>query len=431
VIAGAASDQDATTKLLRHSATELNVLVEAGTSVNTDIDFQSVTSFKLDNLIEKENLNRIDWLKIDAEGLEMQVLLGCERILNELRPNILYENNIDTPDQNVKAANYLISKGYELFYYQPYLKKVIPIQLNYEFIGKLNLVALPRKIDKVQKTSFSFLENDKSENIIKQKINNLYRIIMVVSGGLEEFISNTIASMESCKIDLSNVVIFAPRNVKNSFNKLQLFSSVGSILALEDITNQDSLNKNDDYYNYGSSEFGEFTIYKWKAIKCLLEEGFQNIIYTDVDIAWRRNPIDLLETIHKTYDVTLQTEGSSYFPPHFCTGFMSFANTKFSHELLASLIESHTNIIQTNPTYHDQLVFNNVIQSNPYIAKSIFPLSEILFANGLLAKLMSTSDELLEEIQSGQPNPMIFHANWTVGLESKKRMLQQTGNWFI
>jgi len=55
----------------------------------------------------------------------------------------------------------------------------------------------------------------------------------------------------------------------------------------------------------------------------------------------------------------------------------------------------------------------------------------MLFANGLAAKLMSTSDSSIEQLQMVKPQPMIFHANCTVGLANKKKMLQKTGNWLL
>jgi hypothetical protein len=181
----------------------------------------------------------------------------------------------------------------------------------------------------------------------------------------------------------------------------------------------------------GTAGFGKFTIYKWIIIKNLLNQGIQNVIYTDVDIAWRINPIELLQKINHNYDLAIQTEGEAYFPPHYCTGFMSFANTTFSHQLLDSLIELQIEVSEINPTFHDQFVFNTLVDRNVDLVNNIFPLSEILFANGLTAKLMSTTDSDLEKIQMVQPQPMIFHANCTVGLENKKKMLQKTGNWLL
>jgi predicted O-linked N-acetylglucosamine transferase (SPINDLY family) len=271
-------------------------------------------------------------------------------------------------------------------------------------------------------------------NINGEKLKS-YRIIMVVSGGLEEFIENIVITIEKCNINLQHLEIFTPRDVKPALEELLSSYSIGKFTAIEDITNQSNIQENSVYHNYGTSNFGRFTIYKWIAIKSVLNQGISHAIYTDVDVAWRQNPIKKLQEINDVYDLAIQTEGNFCFPPHFCTGFMSIANTEFSHELLNTLIEVHKDITQVNPAVDDQvddqIVFNGFIHAHTHLLKNIFPLSEVLFANGLSAKLMSTLDEQLQQIQTGQPNPLIFHANWTVGLENKKKMLQRTGNWFL
>lgn len=259
-----------------------------------------------------------------------------------------------------------------------------------------------------------------------------YKIVIVISGGLTEFVLNTLISIQNCGIALENVEIFTPRNSIADLKDLDKIGFLGQVTAIEDITEaEESLNDSSEYHDYGSDRFGTFTIHKWKAIKHTLNQGVAKVIYTDVDIAWRQSPIAMLHHISQMYDLAIQTEGNSGFPPHCCTGFMSFSNTAISHQILDSLIELHSSIAQTNPEFHDQIIFNNLIHSNPSLIKNIFFLSEIRFACGLSAKLMSTSDEMIESIQTGKPEPIIFHANWTVGLSNKRVMLQRTNNWFL
>ena len=440
IVAGAASDRNGTARLSLNSSSELNEIIPDSTEPNSSGKFETVSCITIDSLIDQENLTRIDWLKIDAEGHEINVLRGCKRILAEFKPNIIYENLDGYGKNNIEVSEYLAEHGYHLFHYLPYLKHLVPITSAEEIQGKLNIIALydqgesrfslPQKL-----SSPKIIEEITSLEITSQADNkpnnNLYKIVMVVSGGLEEFIENTIKSIANCNIDLGNVEIFTPRNVKSDLQNLLRSYSIGKITAIEDLTNQEVLENNNNYHNIGTANFGQFTIYKWIIIKNLLNQGIQNVIYTDVDIAWRQNPIQLLQKINNNYDLAIQTEGEAYFPPHFCTGFMSFANTAFSHQLLDSLIELQIEVSEIDATFHDQFVFNTLVDRNVDLVNNIFPLSEILFANGLAAKLMTTSDPALEQIQMVQPQPMIFHANCTVGLRNKKKMLQKTGNWLL
>lgn len=142
VFAGAASDRHGTVHLALYESSELNEVITDSSALPESGNFETVSCFPLDSLIESEKLSRVDWLKIDAEGHEMQVLQGSDRLLSEFAPNILYEN-ISANTNNRLVAAYLQSKGYQLFRYQPYLQNLIPINSTEDLQGCLNIIALP------------------------------------------------------------------------------------------------------------------------------------------------------------------------------------------------------------------------------------------------------------------------------------------------
>jgi len=78
----------------------------------------------------------------DAEGHELQVLQGSDRILSTYSPVIMYENISGTQSNSLPVAEFLLSKGYSLFRYQPYLQKLIPIDINTEVQQSLNIIAI-------------------------------------------------------------------------------------------------------------------------------------------------------------------------------------------------------------------------------------------------------------------------------------------------
>lgn len=51
----------------------------------------SIFTFSLDDLIKWEDLDRIDYLKIDVEGAEQEVLLGAKSVIEKYRPIIQIE----------------------------------------------------------------------------------------------------------------------------------------------------------------------------------------------------------------------------------------------------------------------------------------------------------------------------------------------------
>ncbi len=144
VCAGAASDRNGTARLALHTASELNELVDSDTEGAIPLStFEEVTCFTLDSLIEPENLSQIDFLKIDAEGHEIKVLEGSNRILTEFAPTILYENIAGSRGSNLVVADFLNARGYQLFRYQPYLQQLIRINSTEDLQGRLNLIAMP------------------------------------------------------------------------------------------------------------------------------------------------------------------------------------------------------------------------------------------------------------------------------------------------
>ncbi len=141
VCRGAASDRTGTAYLSLHAASELNELVTQPTAGAANVE--EVPCFTLDSLLEQEHLQRVDVLKIDAEGHELQVLQGSDRLLQTHAPIILYENIAGAQGSNLPVAEYLVNKGYQLCRYQPFVQQLLPVQLDENLSGNLNIIALP------------------------------------------------------------------------------------------------------------------------------------------------------------------------------------------------------------------------------------------------------------------------------------------------
>jgi FkbM family methyltransferase len=142
VCAGAASDRNGKVRLSLHTASELNEVVSSDAEETMKPGtFEEVACFTLDSLIERESVSQVDFLKIDAEGHEIKVLEGSDRILKEFSPTILYENIAGRKGSNIAVADFLKSRGYQLFRYQPYLKQLIPLNSTNDLQGRLNIIA--------------------------------------------------------------------------------------------------------------------------------------------------------------------------------------------------------------------------------------------------------------------------------------------------
>jgi hypothetical protein len=167
------------------------------------------------------------------------------------------------------------------------------------------------------------------------------------------------------------------------------------------------------------------------AILKLFEAGYERVTFSDVDIAWRRDPMPLLRVVLLHYELAIQTEGQPSYPPHCCTGYMSWRNSEFNLRWLTELQAVHKQNLQKNPSIHDQTVFNRLLVQHPDLVRRLYPLSECTFAVGLFAPALALKDPDLLALASHRLDPMIFHANWAIGLAQKKVMLERTGNWLL
>lgn len=78
---------------------------------------RKVVSLKLDDIFCHLNLDKIDLVKIDVEGLEHNVLVGMQWLIERYKPVVFCEiyggsNSNECPDETV---NFVEDKGYEAF----------------------------------------------------------------------------------------------------------------------------------------------------------------------------------------------------------------------------------------------------------------------------------------------------------------------------
>jgi hypothetical protein len=101
-----------------------------------------VAQSTLDNVV----LERCRLIKIDVEGMELDVLQGGAKTIAKLRPFLYVEN--DRKDRSDALIRYIDSLGYEMFWHRPplfnpdnYFKNPVNVFGN---IVSLNMLCIPR-----------------------------------------------------------------------------------------------------------------------------------------------------------------------------------------------------------------------------------------------------------------------------------------------
>ena len=106
-----ANDRSAELLLTRHAYG--NTTCESIEKVDKITGRETIQLRTLDSVVEQLKLDAIDFIKIDAEGAEMDILRGGKQTLEKFHPKIVGEAHPRISDSGETIAQYLKSLGYE------------------------------------------------------------------------------------------------------------------------------------------------------------------------------------------------------------------------------------------------------------------------------------------------------------------------------
>jgi hypothetical protein len=117
-------------------------IYSAGTKVETSE--VSVQSIRMDNFMEKNCIDKIDFLKLDVEGVNYEVLQGFGKRIADINCiHVEAEHIKDFYGDDVKLfddiANLLTNHDFELIYFQRYTSQSDSFWIKKEFIKKHRL----------------------------------------------------------------------------------------------------------------------------------------------------------------------------------------------------------------------------------------------------------------------------------------------------
>jgi FkbM family methyltransferase len=77
-----------------------------------------VEMLKLDSLIDRYEIDKIDLIKIDCEGMDYNVLLGAQNSIKKYKPYIIIEYCNDVFDQKDIISKFFEENNYKVFEFQ-------------------------------------------------------------------------------------------------------------------------------------------------------------------------------------------------------------------------------------------------------------------------------------------------------------------------
>jgi hypothetical protein len=218
------------------------------------------------------------------------------------------------------------------------------------------------------------------------------------------------------------VQIVTPGNARSEIDRIVAPFGARS-RELEEFVCEQAAEFPTSYIQYGSREFRRLSLLRPAIVRHFLKET-KRLLHIDSDVGWFRNPLDYLERVLEHYPLTCQTEAVAQFPPSFCVGFYAIGSSPEARDLLDRYVTACE-----SSDLDDQQTFNKLMSENPSLRAKVFPLPEALFANGLLYNAFRSRANAAMTV--AELKPFIFHANWTIGKENKRRLLIGAGAWLV
>lgn len=181
-----------------------------------------------------------------------------------------------------------------------------------------------------------------------------------------------------------------------------------------------------NYSAFDSKEFYEIVEFKWNLLLEVLELEHSFVIYSDTDVIWIKDPIPMLvESFEKYKAIELfiqsDTRRPNYLVP--CMGFLAIRNCESIKLIFEECRNLHRLRISQNQFIGDDEIIKEILEKydNPFWFQELPQISfPVGIFYGLFLKRMHFPNLLT-------PQPYIFHANYVVGMKSKKFIMRKIG----
>ena len=250
-------------------------------------------------------------------------------------------------------------------------------------------------------------------------------VAMIANLGAEALLENALVSLTRAGIGAHIVYVARPDSSGSVIDPiLRKFGAHGISFSAFGDTEPVGLGRT--YADYGSLDFVAINWAKVRYLRWLLDKH-RHVVYSDIDVVWLSDPLWYLQRVAEHFPLAFQSEALRQFPPVLCWGFVSLVASAISRGLLDEMLLRRQ--LAIGHLTDEQTLCNAIFAGDPAWLTRAYALPEALFINGLGWKALAV-DEPKVPIH-GKLAPFIFHANWTIGLESKRALMARVGAWML
>ena len=252
-------------------------------------------------------------------------------------------------------------------------------------------------------------------------------VALVATKGLEDFLENSLTGLTRVGVNPKIVHVARPKNAADTIDPI-VFRAGAVVHSFAEFDRSFGAVP-DHYSDYGTEPFIEINWAKVRYLRWLLGR-YRHVVYADLDVGWLADPLWYLDAIARIFPLAFQTEGLRRFPPVLCWGSLSAKSSGETLKLFDALLAEYGARLPGQPLVDEQNTLDAMITKNPGLLVNIHLLSEALFVNGIGYRNLLTEPVTAVTLH-GRLEPFVFHANWTVGLANKRKLMRQTGTWLL
>jgi len=285
------------------------------------------------------------------------------------------------------------------------------------------LVEYLKNRDRVLVNLKDFLQNTVMKNSINPSLGTL--VVLTCNKGQSEMFRNFVCNARAKALDLSQVVMFATDEAT-----LQLSRELG-IHVWYDEAMFGSIPE-ESAKQFGDHTFTRVMMAKVHCMHLAMSSGY-NILFQDVDVVWHRNPVSYLSSKEfEEWDVIFQDDGSRtwrYAPYSPNSGFYFVRNNPKTSFLFETFLRNGDRIIAAKS--HQHALNDLLIEFASWKGLQVKVMrkgADNVFPGGVE---FHNQPQFMKEMLNGTRTPYVFHMSWTNNKDTKKKFLQQLGEWYI
>jgi len=249
--------------------------------------------------------------------------------------------------------------------------------------------------------------------LLRRGARNNVILVMMANRGYNDLFNNWVSSCNINGLDARSWAILFAVDEEAAANA----ENQGFRTYIDSISYGDQ--PRDAVKHFGDKNFRRLMFQKTAIVQDVLELGY-DVLFQDVDMIWRKDPLEFLLTgTNQDFDARFMFDGRNplHAPLFANTGFFLLRNRPVTRKFWSRVLASYAQMARCG----SQQAVLNLILGEGELQVDILP--EEHFANGHLFGF--------DKLSRLPPDPHVIHCSWTGNRVEKLQKYKQEGLWYL